>query len=82
MADYAYTADALIDTAKQKTGLTDFGDEGFREGLQVVCDTYEQTAGMSEKGRKQNWKRLEKLLETRLKIHGSGALRRHHPTGW
>jgi len=75
MPDFIYTADALCETARQKTGLTDFGDEGFREGLQVLCDTFEKTAGMGEKGRKQNWKRLEKLLEMRLKIED--AWKRH-----
>lgn len=75
MSEWIYTADALVDTAKQKTGLDDLGDEGFREGLQVLCNTFEQTAGMSEKGRKQNWKRLEKLLEMRLKIEA--AWKRH-----
>lgn len=71
MSDWIYTDDALIEMAKSKTGLDDFGGEAFREGLQVLCDTFEKTAGMTEKGRKQNWKRLEKLLELRLKIQAA-----------
>ena len=71
MSEWIYTDEALVELAKSKTGLDDLGDEAFREGLQVLCDTYEQTAGMSEKGRKQNWKRLEKLIELRLKIQAA-----------
>jgi len=76
MSDWIYTADALIETARQKTGLTDLGDEGFREGLSLLCETFEKTAGMNEAGRKQNWKRLEKLLEMRLKIQDAWS---RHP---
>jgi len=75
MSDWIYTDEALVETARQKTGLDDFGDAGFREGLSVLCETFEKTAGMNEAGRKQNWKRLEKLLELRLKIEA--ALTRH-----
>ena len=71
MSEWIYTDEALVEMAKSKTSLDDLGDEAFREGLQVLCDTYEQTAGMSEKGRKQNWKRLEKLVELRLKIQAA-----------
>jgi hypothetical protein len=75
MSDWIYTDEALAEKAKQKTGLSDFGSEEFREGLSVLCETFEKTAGMNEAGRKQNWKRLEKLLELRLKIQA--ALTRH-----
>ncbi len=68
MSDYIYTDEALVEAARQKTGLTDLGDEKFREGLSVLCETLEKSAGMSEAGRAQNWKRFEKLLEMRLKI--------------
>ncbi len=75
MSEWIYTDEALVETARQKTGLEDFGGEEFRQGLSVLCETMEKSAGMNEAGRKQNWKRFEKLLELRLKIQA--ALARH-----
>ncbi len=66
---------SVLDEARRSTGLSDFGDEGFREGLRVLLDTYRDTAGFHEKGRKRNWRRVVQLLQNRLRIQD--ALLRH-----
>jgi hypothetical protein len=67
--------DAVLGAAEQATGLSDFGDPGFREGLRVLLETYEKTADFNEKGRKRNWRRLVQLLSTRLRVEA--AFTRH-----
>jgi hypothetical protein len=64
----------LLEEARARTGLADFGDERFREGLRVLLETYER-AGLSPGGRKRTRRRLVQLLATRLRIEA--ALRRH-----
>ena len=64
----------LLEEARQAAGLSDFGDEGFREGLRVLLRTYDGNP-YSEKGRKRNRRRVVQLLATRLRIEE--ALRRH-----
>jgi len=58
MGDIAFTVDAALAAAEKATGLSDFGDDAFREGLAVLLETYDTTAGLSEKGRHMNWKRV------------------------
>ena len=67
----------LLDEARERTGLSDFGDERFREGLRVLLETYER-AGLTEKGRKTARRRVAQLLQTRLRIEA--AFRRHPET--
>lgn len=57
----------LLQEARERAGLSDFGDERFREGLRVLLETYER-AGLTEKGRKMARRRVAQLLETRLRI--------------
>jgi hypothetical protein len=65
---------SLLDEARQQTGLSDFGDDRFREGLRILLETYER-AGLTEKGRKAARRRVSRLLQTRLRIEE--AFRRH-----
>lgn len=65
---------ALEDEARRTTGLEDFGGDDFREGLGVLCDTYER-AGLKESGRERTRARLLHLLQTRLRI--AAAFGRH-----
>jgi len=76
MGDIAFTVDAALAAAEKATGLSDFGDDAFREGLAVLLETYDTTAGLSEKGRHMNWKRVVDLLATRLRVERALAL---HP---
>jgi len=70
-----FTEESLLEEARRSTGLGDFGDEGFREGLRVLLETYEATAGFNDKGRKRNWRRVLQLLQNRLRIQE--ALTKH-----
>jgi len=65
---------ALLE-AREATGLSDFGDPAFLEGLGVLLETYEKTAGFGEKGRRRNWRRIVQLLSTRLRVEA--AFSRH-----
>lgn len=66
--------ETLLDEARARAGLSDFGDERFRAGLRVLLETYER-AGLTEKGRKTARRRVAQLLQTRLRIEA--AFRRH-----
>ncbi len=66
--------ESLIAAARQSTGLTDFGDEGFRDGLRVLVETY-QSVGLRPGGRKLTRGRLIQLLCNRLRVEQ--AFRRH-----
>jgi len=59
---------AVLEAARQAAGLSDFGDEGFREGLRVLLRTYEETANFSPKGRVRNQRRVVQLLANRLRV--------------
>jgi hypothetical protein len=65
----------LIAQAKKVTGLTDFGDESFREGLRMLVAMYTTTARLTPQGRKSTRRRLVELLANRLRI--AEALRKH-----
>jgi len=65
----------LAEAREQAGGLADFGAPDFREGLGVLCETYERTADFDERGRRRNRRRLVGLLATRLRIEA--AWRRH-----
>jgi len=66
--------EALESEAREGTGLGDFGGGDFREGLAVLCETYEH-AGLKESGRQRTRARLLHLLQTRLRI--AAAFERH-----
>lgn len=73
--DFAFDVDILLEAASAQTGLTDFGDDRFRRGLEALCETLDTTAGLTDLGRKINWKRLVRLLATRLRVEA--AFHRH-----
>jgi hypothetical protein len=75
MDEYAFREEVVIAAARQATGLADFGGDDFREGLRVLLATYDTTAGLSDKGRRMNWRRVVQVLATRLRI--TAALARH-----
>ncbi len=68
MPDQSFDEAALLEEARAATGLSDFGEDGFREGLRVLLETYESTAGFHEKGRRSTRRRLLMLLANRLRI--------------
>jgi hypothetical protein len=61
-------ADSLIAAATRSTGLSDFGDEGFREGLDRLIRSLEDDAGLSLIGRVIARGDLTRCLENRLHV--------------
>jgi len=58
----------LLSTAMKKTGLTDFGDDRFREPLRVLVAALEREAKLSTLGRVLLRQMLLQLLTTRLLV--------------
>ncbi|NDK88773.1 sulfotransferase [Gordonia desulfuricans] len=46
------TVDDLHESATRATGLDDFGDDSYREPLQILLDSYRTEAGLTEAGSK------------------------------
>jgi hypothetical protein len=67
------TPQSLMDAAAKKTGLTDFGDEGFRTGLDVLTRSLEDEARLTFLGRVAAKARLTSLLEQRLRLVAAKA---------
>ena len=76
MSEYEFSEPAVIEAALRKAESSDFGADDFREGLRVLLETYDTSAGLSEAGRKMNWKRVVQLLSTRLRVEDAFA---RHP---
>ena len=66
MRDNVGTVDDLHASASRMTGLTDFGADDYREGLEVLLDAYETEAGLTEAGRKTMRSFLRGALVARL----------------
>jgi len=66
---------ALIRQAKRKTGLSDFGDDGHLEALQVLVESINNEARLTPTGRVIQKSRLAGALIQRLRIQD--LLRRH-----
>ena len=67
--------DILQADARRQTGLSDFGDDSFREGLQVLVDAFNARDHASSFGRIVFRKYCSGLLVNRLKIQDE--LKRH-----
>ncbi|HEX6342250.1 sulfotransferase [Umezawaea sp.] len=72
----ALNVDELIEKASAKTGLTDFGDDWFREPLDVLVTSLNTEAALSPLGLELTRRRLTALLNDRLRLR---ALHREHP---
>lgn len=59
---------ALLTTAVDRAGLTDFGDDGFRDRLQVLCASLDTEAGLSDAGRALAFEQLAQHLVNRLRL--------------
>ncbi len=75
MSDFTFDPVQLMAEAVEAAdGLSDFGNDDFRDGLAALCATYDRN-NWTEKGRKRNRRRTVGLLTTRLKI--TDAFKRH-----
>ncbi|WP_216214901.1 sulfotransferase family protein [Amycolatopsis aidingensis] len=68
--------DLLLASARDKTGLFEFGDDWFLEPLGVLVTALNKQAGLSGFGRELTRRRLIALLADRLRLR---ALQREHP---
>jgi hypothetical protein len=59
---------ALLDEAMAKTGLSDFGDDGFREGLRVLLEALNGEAHLNQFGRAFAHDVILRHLENRLRV--------------
>ncbi len=62
-----FDSEALLDEARNQTGLSDFGPGEFREALDVLLRTYD-AHHVTPKGRKKAYRRVVGLLATRLRV--------------
>lgn len=58
----------LVAVARRRTGLSDLGDEGFRDGLGVLLASLDGEAQLTTLGRLAARTRIVGLLETRLRL--------------
>jgi hypothetical protein len=61
-------SDALIDAACEQTGLADFGDDSFREGLDVLTQSLQHEAQLSELGKEAITDVMTRALVNRLRV--------------
>lgn len=61
-------ASVLLDRARAATGLDDFGDESFREGLEILVASAAAQARLHERGREMFDGQVVDLLSRRLEI--------------
>ena len=67
---------ALLDQAVKRTGLSDFGDEAFREPLETLLGAYQNEADLSTVGRMTARHDIIQLLVNRLRLRED---RKRHP---
>jgi hypothetical protein len=61
-------ADGLLAGAREQTGLSDFGDDSFREGLDRLVESMETEATLNELGQVALPFLVTRLLSTRLQV--------------
>jgi hypothetical protein len=72
----ALSVDALLDAARAKAGLSEFGDEWFTEPLRVLVASLNTEAALSPLGVELSRRRLTALLVDRLRLR---ALQGEYP---
>ena len=64
----ALRPEPLLAQAIADTGLDDFGDDWFREPLEVLCRSLREEAGLSPLGALAQQQQLVQLLRSRLRV--------------
>ena len=64
------TATTLLAAAMDATGLSDFGDESFREPLDVLIKSLNEEANLNAGGRFGQYQRILNILINRLRVEG------------
>jgi hypothetical protein len=68
--------DKLVEEAKRRTGLSDFGPDTWQEGLGVLVKALNEEAALNAFGVKKNSERIVEQLVQRLKFEKAWA---EHP---
>ena len=69
MADYCpLTADALHEQASAQTGLTDFGDQDYRERMAVLLEAFHKVPRLTAFGRTYAFSLMLTFLKSRLQV--------------
>jgi hypothetical protein len=74
--DVMFDVDALLDAARTRTGLADFGSDDFVPRLQAMIDAVDADTGLNQLGRLSIHQRTVRLLSSRLLLED---LYRRHP---
>ena len=69
MSSRTVSAQDLIAAAEKATGMNQWGEQDFRTGLQLLLDTMEREARLSDLGRERMLSRIDGLLKNRLRIY-------------
>jgi hypothetical protein len=64
------TATTLLAAAMDATGLSDFGDESFREPLDILIKSLNEEANLNPGGRFGQYQRILNILINRLRVEG------------
>jgi hypothetical protein len=62
------TAVEVMDDASAQTGLTDFGEDSFREGLEILLSALQGEARLHDRGRAFLHQRIVGYLSQRLQV--------------
>lgn len=68
MAAPQVSSDELLDAAIRQTGLADFGDDSFREGLEILLRALQVEAKLNSRGEAYIYDRIRLLLCQRLQV--------------
>ena len=60
------SVDALLAAASEATGLSDFGDDSFREPMAVLVKALNEEANLNAAGRYGQYERILNILINRL----------------
>jgi hypothetical protein len=73
--DVEFTEEAVLKEAKQRTGLSDFGPDDFRERLGVWCQAVDEDADLGPMGQVRFFGDMVRYASNRLRFHD--LLKRH-----
>jgi hypothetical protein len=73
------TVDGMLEAAAQRTGLDDFGDDSYREGLGVLLSSLRDEARLNARGEQFLHSRIGAYLDQRLQVED--WCRRHPEIG-
>jgi hypothetical protein len=62
------SSNEVMDAASERTGLTDFGDDSFREGLEILLSSLRDEARLHDRGRAFLHQRIVGYLSQRLQV--------------